>query len=108
MDIKQRLQEVLESKGPFLFDSAFLVMLCRDALAEIERLEKLPANRKRIVLNGHGWFVWDDGCRWYVQPVPGNPNINMRDPTCVFEHKHNDQPAGFMKLLFDSLKGEDS
>jgi len=40
MDIKQRLQQAIEDHGVFRHREMEATELCRDALAEIERLEK--------------------------------------------------------------------
>lgn len=39
MDIKQRLQEVIDHQGEFIYDMEQAVSLARDALAEINALE---------------------------------------------------------------------
>jgi len=44
MTIKQELREVVDSKGEHLYDYEQAMRLCRDALAEIERLEQRLAN----------------------------------------------------------------
>lgn len=58
--------------------------------------------RKRILLRGQPWWIWDDGYRFHIQPAPGNP-LEDREPCVVFEYKHFDCPSGLPELIMDSL-----
>lgn len=62
-------------------------------------------NRKHIELaNGSVWYIWDDGCRFWAMPAPGNPVKNWTEPAVIFEYKHFDQPAGLIEHIFASIK----